>query len=70
MTENDFDRTARAWLEDGPTVMSDRALHAALDEIHVTRQRRARWPAWRFRDEHAMKLRPLQPPWWSWRSLE
>jgi hypothetical protein len=47
MTENDFDRTAQLWLEDGPTVMSDRVLQAALDEIHVTRQRRARWPAWR-----------------------
>jgi hypothetical protein len=45
MTENDFDRTAQLWLEDGPTVMSDRALQAALDEIHVTRQRRAWWPA-------------------------
>ena len=48
MTENDFDRTARLWLEDGPTDMPDRALQSALDEIHVTRQRRARWPARRF----------------------
>ena len=48
MTENDFDRTARLWLEDGPTVMSDRALQAALDEIHVTRQSRPWWPARRF----------------------
>ncbi len=48
MTENDFDRTARLWLEDGPTDMPDRALLAALDEIHVTRQRRALWPARRF----------------------
>ena len=45
MTENDFDRTARRWLEDGPTVMSDRALQVALDKIHVTRQRRTWWPA-------------------------
>ena len=45
MTTNDFDRTARLWLEDGPTQMSDRALTAALDEIHVTPQRRAWWPA-------------------------
>lgn len=44
MNENDFDRTARLWLEDGPTVISDRPLQAALDEIHVTRQRRAWWP--------------------------
>jgi hypothetical protein len=45
MTENDFDRTARLWLEDGPTNLSDRVLQGALDEIHVTRQRRALWPA-------------------------
>jgi hypothetical protein len=45
MTEDDFDRTAWLWLEDGPTVLSDRALQAALDEIHVTRQRRAWRPA-------------------------
>jgi len=45
MTTNDFDRTARLWLEDGPTELSDRALQTALDEIHVTRQRRAWWPA-------------------------
>jgi hypothetical protein len=49
MTENDFDRTARLWLEDGPTELSDRVLQAALDEIHVTKQRRAWWPARRFR---------------------
>ena len=30
--------------------MSDRALQAALDEVHLTRQRRARWPAWRIFD--------------------
>jgi hypothetical protein len=48
MTENEFDRTARTWLEDGPTQLSDRVLQAALDEIHVTRQRRAWWPARRF----------------------
>jgi len=45
MTENEFDRTARAWLEEGPVQLSDRVLQAALDEIHVTRQRRAWWPA-------------------------
>jgi len=47
MNENEFDRTARAWLDDGPTRMSDRALLSALEEIHTTRQRRAWWPAWR-----------------------
>jgi hypothetical protein len=57
MTENDFDRTARLWLEDGPTVMSDRALLAALDEIHVTRQRRAWWPARRQPDMNSNIVR-------------
>ncbi len=45
MNENEFDRTARAWLEDGPTRMSDRAVLSALEQIHATRQRRAWWPA-------------------------
>jgi hypothetical protein len=45
MNENEFDLAARAWLEDGPTQMSDRALLSALEEIHTTRQRRAVWPA-------------------------
>jgi hypothetical protein len=45
MNENEFDRTARAWLEDGPTRMSDRALLSALEEIHTTRQRRTSWTA-------------------------
>ncbi len=48
MTENEFDRTARLWLQDGPSQLADRVLEAALDEIHVTRQRRAWWPARRF----------------------
>lgn len=47
MNENEFDLAARAWLDDGPTRMSDRALLSALEEIHTTRQRRAMWPAWR-----------------------
>jgi hypothetical protein len=47
MNENEFDRAARAWLDDGPTRMSDRALASALQEIHTTRQRRAPWSAWR-----------------------
>lgn len=40
MTQMDFDRLAQTWLEDGPVEMPDRGLRAALDEIHVTRQRR------------------------------
>lgn len=47
MTENEFDETARAWLDDGPTRMSDRALLSALEEIHMTRQRRPLRLAWR-----------------------
>lgn len=45
MSNDRFDRTARAWLEDGPVTMPDRVLEAALDEIHLTPQRRAPWPA-------------------------
>jgi len=45
MNENEFDRTARAWLDDGPSQMSDRGLLSALEEIHTTRQRRSPWPA-------------------------
>ena len=47
MNENEFDRTARAWLSDGPSRMADRAVLSALEEIHTTRQRRSWWPAWR-----------------------
>lgn len=43
MTTNDFDRTARLWLAEGPTEMPDRALQQALDDIHVTSQRRTWW---------------------------
>ena len=39
MTDNEFNRTARAWLADGPNRISDRALLSALDEVHRTRQR-------------------------------
>jgi hypothetical protein len=43
----DFDRTASAWLADGPTELADRVLDAALREVHLTKQRR-RWSApWR-----------------------
>ena len=43
MNENEFARTARAWLDDGPNRMSDRAVLSALEEIHMTRQRRRPW---------------------------
>ena len=48
MSDIDFDRTARLWLQDGPSQLADRVLEAALDEIHVTRQRRVWGPARRF----------------------
>jgi hypothetical protein len=47
-TTSDFDRLARAWLEDGPTILSDFALDTALEEVHLTRQRRALRVPWRF----------------------
>lgn len=49
MSERAFDRIAEAYLADGPTVLADRVLDAALDEVHLTRQRRVlvRVP-WRF----------------------
>jgi hypothetical protein len=45
MNETEFDRAARAWLDDGPTQISYGALSSALEEIHRTRQRRATWRA-------------------------
>jgi hypothetical protein len=46
-TPHDFDRTASAWLAEGPTELADRVLEAALREVHLTAQRR-RWAApWR-----------------------
>ncbi len=37
---SDFDRQVRAWLDLGPTLISDVALDAARAEVHRTRQRR------------------------------
>jgi hypothetical protein len=48
MNESDFRRTARAWLDEGPTRMDDRGVQDVLDRIHVIPQRRAWWPAQRF----------------------
>ncbi len=47
MNENDFDLATRAWLDDGPSRMSDHAVLSTLQEIHTTRQRRVLRPAWR-----------------------
>ncbi len=46
--ESDFDRIAEAWLADGPAELPERVLDAVVDEIHLTRQRRAVRAPWRF----------------------
>ena len=46
--DRDFDRIASAWLADGPTELSDRVLDAVVDQVHLTRQRRAVRAPWRF----------------------
>lgn len=46
-TDRDFDRIAAAWLADGPEELSDRVIDAAVDQIHLTRQRRAITAPWR-----------------------
>jgi hypothetical protein len=49
MNERGFERIARDYLSDGPTVLADRVLDAALREVHLTRQRRGlRLGPWRF----------------------
>lgn len=49
MNERRFERIAERYLADGPTVLADRVLDAALEEVHLTRQRRVLWRArWRF----------------------
>ncbi len=47
-TNHDFDRTAQAWLAEGPDRLPDRVLDAVVDEIHLTRQRRVIRVPWRF----------------------
>lgn len=42
-----FDRIAEAWLAEGPTQLADRVFEAALDEVHMTRQRRRLPVQWR-----------------------
>ena len=46
-TDRDFDRIAMAWLADGPEELPDRVIDATVDQIHLTRQRRAVRPPWR-----------------------
>ena len=47
--DRDFERIASAWLADGPTELSDRVIDVVVDQIHLTRQRRAPRVPWRFR---------------------
>jgi hypothetical protein len=46
-TIRDFDRLASSWLAAGPTELNDRVLEAALDEVHLTNQRRRTTVPWR-----------------------
>jgi hypothetical protein len=46
-TNRDFDRIASGWLAEGPTELNDRVLDAALDEVHLTHQRRRPAVPWR-----------------------
>jgi hypothetical protein len=42
-TERDLDRTLDRWMDDGPTVVADRVIAAAMTDVQTTRQRGARW---------------------------
>ena len=46
-TSRDMDRQVQAWLELGPTQLSDSVLDKARAEVHLTRQRRVLRVAWR-----------------------
>lgn len=47
-TDRDFDLIATTWLAAGPDELPDRVVEAVVEEIHATRQRRARRAPWRF----------------------
>ena len=47
--DRDVTRIVRSWLEDGATALPDRVLDQVLDQLPTTPQRRAWWPARRFR---------------------
>jgi hypothetical protein len=48
--DRDVTRIVRSWLEEGVTALPDRVLDGVLDQLPSTPQRRAWWPARRFRD--------------------
>jgi hypothetical protein len=41
--ERDIDHVLDRWMDDGPTVVADRVIAAAMTDVHTTRQRGARW---------------------------
>jgi hypothetical protein len=49
-TDRDVTRIVRSWLEEGVTALPDRVLDTVLDQLPATPQRRAWWPARRYRD--------------------
>ncbi len=51
----DIDHLLDRWMDDGPTVVADRVIAAALTEIPTTRQRGAQWARLK---EHFMTMKP------------
>lgn len=41
--QRDLDRVLDRWMDDGPTVVADRVIAAAMTDVHTTRQIGARW---------------------------
>jgi len=41
--QRDIDRVLDRWLDDGPSVVADRVIAAAMTDVHTTRQIGARW---------------------------
>ncbi len=41
--ERQLDRVLDRWIDDGPTVVADRVIAAAMTDVHTTRQRGAPW---------------------------
>ena len=68
-TDRDVTRIVRSWLEEGATALPDRVLDAVLDQLPATPQRRAWWPARRFREMNNRRSSRSRPrPSWSSRS--
>ena len=56
-SEQDVERAVRAWVAQGSEQLPDADLDTALQEISITPQRRAGWPARRIRMMHSNVLR-------------